>query len=131
MVQLHRLTARKVPSPSQRKVDTVRSSPKGMMKQEMKRGHKITLFRVTSMSSLNKKQKKGTRLRHFKEIKLPCHKVNPLPPFLHAVHNNHLHRQYQCCWCSSVCFAPFWPVTAPRLVGQDAIKWISNTFHYF
>jgi hypothetical protein len=80
MVQLHRLTKRKVPSPSQRRVDTVRSSPKGMMKQEMKRGHKMTLFRVTSMSSLNKKQK-GTRLCHFKEIKLPCHKSKPSGSF--------------------------------------------------
>jgi hypothetical protein len=74
VVQLHRLTARKVPNPNQRRGDTVRSSPKGMMKQEMKRGHKMTLFRVTSMSSLNKQQKKGTRLFYFKEIKLPCHK---------------------------------------------------------
>jgi hypothetical protein len=25
----------------------------------------------------------------------------------------------------------FWPVTAPRLLGQDAIKGISAMFHYF
>lgn len=82
MVQLHRLTARKVPNPSQRRGDTVRPSSKGMMKQKRNEDTKMTLFKVTSKSSLNKKQKKGTRLCHFKEIKLPCHKSKLSASFL-------------------------------------------------
>jgi hypothetical protein len=45
---VYRLTARKMPNPNQRRGDRVRPRPKGNRKWE-KRGHRLVLFRVTSI----------------------------------------------------------------------------------